>query len=329
LQSRNENIFINNKSAAKKLINIFGVIFAVLASVYFVTFFLRHVSSLPRLTWDFPAVLNTLTALFLYGISFLTMAYVWFVLLCGTGEEAHYREAVTMLALAQFGKYIPGKVAPHIGRLALAKTYGYVGSRVIVSMILEIGWSILAGSFLTLALLMTDDLLNVDFGLSIMSFDKVLPIVLLASVLIPLGIGWIMIRWSPTLLNRLLGGGEAKIPGLPFLVFAFLLSLVNFLLSGGIADFLLRGLFHSQHSNLWTLSGLYSIAWVVGFITPGAPAGLGVRETIFLTALRPIYGEGAALGITVAMRVLTALGDALIFAVGIFLRSRVKPAAIS
>ncbi|MEJ2551847.1 MAG: lysylphosphatidylglycerol synthase domain-containing protein [Anaerolineales bacterium] len=120
-----------------------------------------------------------------------------------------------------------------------------------------------------------------------------------------------------------------RLVDLPFLVFAFLLSVVNFLLSGGIADFLLHGIFHASHSNLWTLSGLYSIAWVVGFITPGAPAGLGVRETIFLTALRPIYGEGAALGITVTMRVLTAFGDALIFAVGICLRKWVRPAAIT
>lgn len=327
MQSKIENLFINNKSTAKKIINFIGVLFALLACVYFVSFFFRHVSSLPRLAWDFPAVLRTIFGLCLYGLSFLTMVSIWFILLKGAGEKPHYRETVTILALAQFGKYIPGKVAPHIGRLALAKTYGYVGSRVIVSMVLEIGWSIFAGTFLTLSLLMTDNNLNLDFGISLISSDTNLLIILLASVLIPLGIGWLLARWSPNLINRFLGAGEAKIPGFPILIIAFLLALVNFVISGGIADFLLRGLFHSPESHLWTLSGLYSIAWVVGFVTPGAPAGLGVRETIFLTALRPIYGEGTALGLTLAMRVLTALGDALIFGAGILLRRWVKPEA--
>jgi hypothetical protein len=324
-----ENLLVQNKSTTKKVLNFIGVLCAVLAGIYFIAFFSRHVSSLPELTWDLPGVLSAAAALVFYGVSLLTMALVWHVLLRGTGEKSLYRETTTILSLAQFGKYIPGKVAPHIGRLALSKAYGYVGSRVIVSMILEIGWSILSGTFLTFALLLTNDLPAVDIGFSGLSFESLLLIILFASVIIPLGIGWIMARWSPTLLQRFLGNGDVRIPGFPYLFIAFLLVLVNFLISGGIADFLLRGLFDSPDSNIWILSGLYSIAWVIGFITPGAPAGLGVRETIFLTALRPIYGEGAALGLTIAMRVLTAAGDALIFAVGLVLRRRIKPKPIN
>ena len=53
----------------------------------------------------------------------------------------------------------------------------------------------------------------------------------------------------------------------------------------------------------------FVVAWLAGFVTPGAPAGLGVRETVLVLGL-PQLGP-AALGVAIGHRVVTAIADAL------------------
>jgi uncharacterized membrane protein YbhN (UPF0104 family) len=64
------------------------------------------------------------------------------------------------------------------------------------------------------------------------------------------------------------------------------------------------------------LVAAYLVAWIVGFITPGAPGGLGVREAVFI-ALAGVSGplpvEGALLG-----RLVSTLGDVLFPAMTFF-----------
>jgi hypothetical protein len=39
----------------------------------------------------------------------------------------------------------------------------------------------------------------------------------------------------------------------------------------------------SQVRRFLFLTGLFAVAWISGFIVPGAPAGLGIREAILVT----------------------------------------------
>jgi len=55
---------------------------------------------------------------------------------------------------------------------------------------------------------------------------------------------------------------------------------------------------------------------VAGFFAPGAPAGLGIRETLMLLILRTGYAEADALVIVVGARVATILGDVAAFLTG-------------
>ncbi|QSX36832.1 lysylphosphatidylglycerol synthase domain-containing protein [Shewanella sedimentimangrovi] len=75
-------------------------------------------------------------------------------------------------------------------------------------------------------------------------------------------------------------------------------------------------------ANFWLLTGSFALAWVAGFVTPGAPAGLGIRETIMVTLLEPAYGPGAALSLALLLRLITSLGDALAFLAGLWLNRR-------
>jgi uncharacterized membrane protein YbhN (UPF0104 family) len=62
---------------------------------------------------------------------------------------------------------------------------------------------------------------------------------------------------------------------------------------------------------------LFAIAWIAGYLVPGAPGGLGVREAMMVMVLSPVLGAGAAVGLSLTLRLTTTLGDAVAFGLGI------------
>jgi len=59
--------------------------------------------------------------------------------------------------------------------------------------------------------------------------------------------------------------------------------------------------------------GIYLLAWLAGFITPGAPSGFGVREAVMLFAFEAIVYANILLAAMVVHRVLTVLGDVMAY----------------
>ena len=57
------------------------------------------------------------------------------------------------------------------------------------------------------------------------------------------------------------------------------------------------------------VAGLYILSWVLGYLTPGAPSGLGIREFILLMSLRGIINEEILLQAIVVHRALQIVGD--------------------
>lgn len=65
------------------------------------------------------------------------------------------------------------------------------------------------------------------------------------------------------------------------------------------------------------LVGAYMLSWLIGYITPGAPGGIGIREIILISIIK---GIGAATELTiiqaaVIVRLITITGDMLAFLV--------------
>ena len=64
------------------------------------------------------------------------------------------------------------------------------------------------------------------------------------------------------------------------------------------------------------LIGFAAIAWIAGFIVPGAPGGLGPREAVLLTLAAPPLGEPTALLAIALYRCTTLFGDVICFVLG-------------
>ena len=56
-------------------------------------------------------------------------------------------------------------------------------------------------------------------------------------------------------------------------------------------------------------------AWLAGFIIPGAPGGIGVREAVLIFFVTPIIGEPQSIAVAIALRFVTLLGDVCFFVI--------------
>ncbi|MFT7260179.1 MAG: uncharacterized membrane protein YbhN (UPF0104 family) [Glaciecola sp.] len=59
--------------------------------------------------------------------------------------------------------------------------------------------------------------------------------------------------------------------------------------------------------------GAFVVAWLVGLVTPGAPAGVGVRELVLMVLLKELVPEADLLMAVLLSRVVKAGCDGLFF----------------
>ena len=90
-----------------------------------------------------------------------------------------------------------------------------------------------------------------------------------------------------------------------------------FLLSPGVIFYALIFFFGEQgySTPIGPVITIYALSWVIGYITPGASGGLGVREALIIGFLSGIVGEPASILVALALRLITIIGDFLVFGV--------------
>jgi len=86
-----------------------------------------------------------------------------------------------------------------------------------------------------------------------------------------------------------------------------------FHLCAGLIFFLLVISFAEPGPTPFYLPAAYIVAWLIGLITPGAPAGLGVRELVLILLLKGHMTENDIIILTTLSRVVTGVGDLIYF----------------
>jgi uncharacterized membrane protein YbhN (UPF0104 family) len=75
-------------------------------------------------------------------------------------------------------------------------------------------------------------------------------------------------------------------------------------------------------SQVFLICGAFVITWLAGSVTPGAPAGIGVRELVLLFLLKGLVLESDLLLAVLLSRVVTVAGDVLFFLAALCFLSR-------
>ena len=94
-----------------------------------------------------------------------------------------------------------------------------------------------------------------------------------------------------------------------------LLNTFGWLTTGGAAYLLMRALVtHPNVSPVW-LTAVYSFAWLLGFLVPLLPGGLGLRDGALIALLASRIGAVPATAVALALRVAATFGELLAIAV--------------
>lgn len=283
-----------------------------LLSLLCLGYFSRQVATLQaELDWFSAPILAHvgLAALLLTGAYFFA-AGAWHSLLKLFGINVPSRLTLAIFLTTQFGKYLPGNVAQHIGRVTFAKRYGLAVKPVLASMVTE--------TLLILSLMSAFSLpvLLVYFQLSQL---QILVGLILCALLASAFATSDYLRSK--LANLLATCRDVRATGfLAPLVFAC----ASIFLSGS-AMLSLHEAVLAQPAVWLHVFSVFCAAWVAGFLTPGAPAGLGIREVILSQGLLPIIGPDGATMAALLLRAATTLADILAFAVGLALLRKGKP----
>ena len=232
-------------------------------------------------------------------------------------SDERFKTALQIVAISQIGKYLPGNVGQFAGRAVLAQQVGIPLGVSASTMLIETAWTLAIGAGFAVAALA----LYVDAATA----SALPPVGLLELGLLTSGL--LVLPWlGISLVNRFLPGlsrkvGAGKLVTPPRLSTALAVSglmVLCFFVLGGVVTLHARGLFGVTDAPWVTVTVLFTAAWLVGYVVPGAPGGLGVREAMMVLVLTPALGAGPAIGLGVTVRLATLAGDGLSFLLGIW-----------
>ncbi|MET0003287.1 MAG: hypothetical protein ABW087_06640 [Candidatus Thiodiazotropha sp.] len=131
-----------------------------------------------------------------------------------------------------------------------------------------------------------------------------LPVILITYLATP----WILQRFRP-------GTAPASplrmLPPLTYYALFFLVSGIALVVIGIYTDS-----FSIESNNVIILSA-FAISWSVGFLTPGAPSGIGIREAILILLLTPATSDANALILALLFRLVTIGGDSIFYLISL------------
>ena len=267
----------------RKLAHAIGALLALIGAAFVLQQLWTYGEELSAYSLSAAQWLAILGFSLIYGTSNLMLAFAWRDLLAHVGIRCSRAWAVRIFGITQIAKYLPGNIFHLAGRQALGLAEGLPGWTLARSQVWEL--ALLAGTATLFILL----LLPTPVA-GVLSFFVAALIAVLA-------------------IRRYLGSRVAL---------AFLWHGLFFAVSGLI--FLALIILVSQGSPavpataIPLVIGSFVVAWLGGLITPGAPAGAGIRELVLLLLLAPVFPEALLLMVVLLSRLTTVLGDVFFLA---------------
>jgi uncharacterized membrane protein YbhN (UPF0104 family) len=284
------------------LVSIAGIIFLLRT-------FLSHLSEVPEIDWTVGKALIVGFGVLVFCVTTFLQSLTWRVLLRGGGVPIGVVESYVLLGRSQMAKYFPGNVFHFVSRIAAGVQRGISSEALILSTGLE--------ALITTATASGVVMLGILGGL--------FPIPHLLEVILTerLSIAWWLLLLAVAVFCALIGfSSKLKIwvkARLAFvrsrsILLAVCFVLVMLSINGMLIAFLYASVWQATSVLMWYQFGIgFALAWVLGFIVPGAPGGVGVREAVFVSIFSPFLGAGIASALAIGLRLVTTLSDVATF----------------
>lgn len=297
----------------KHILKFLGKIVTLLAVAYIV-YYIYSIDFDFQLVKDWPTFFflvcggAVISATFVFG-----MGKAWSNILKGLAKQPiDTRMAIRVYAKANVGKYLPGNVMHYVERNLFAVNAGMGQVEIMLSSILEIAIIIFTTGMIVCIFM---------HGEAIEILSKYVSAMwIFVGLLILIGLIFavsIILKKKPQMrvfLVRLCSKdiGVIALKNVFFYSFQFFIMGV-FLVA--VLKIPLACEISIQMSGYIIVS--YIMAWVIGFVVPGAPGGIGVREFVLITLLGTYFLEEYIVFALVVHRIVTVFGDVLAYLVAV------------
>ena len=288
----------------KKSVHWIGF-FLMLASLAFVwEQFRRQAVMISDWHLDFKLIVIILFSIMAYGFASYLLAFGWAHVMSYFGSEkiCDTSDLNRVYARSQIAKYLPGNIVHLLTRHALLHANGsghrQLGKAAIYEIIGLITSALAIACSVSFWILVSN---KFGFWLALAS----LPALLLAVSWLVNKVRFVFLQRSHLMIYKPQVWKYFK----ALLVYA-LFFLICSILFWSLISFL-NGTFTPVNPN--KIITTYVIAWVVGFVVVGAPAGIGVRESVIVYMLRDIVPAGDAVLAAMLFRGVTLVGDVVFF----------------
>ncbi len=303
----------------KKIIKYLSYLF-VLASFYFIflTFKkvqLHDISFILSFQWLFFLLIFSL----LYAFLNFIRAFNWHTLLYFLSEKKIvWKQIYSIYFKTEIAKYIPSNVLHFASRHILTQKIGFSHTQMVFANFFDMFFVALAAFFLTLIGIFFKALVLPETILQLVNKK----FIFILMIIIGLGFGFLIFKYRKKMASYV----QTFFKFQKFLI-AFKIIFLNwfvFIISAFILFYLFSflGSFTITMPSFFHLIVGYALAWLAGFIIPGSPGGLGVREACIILLFSPITGEQSALIAGLLLRIITTMGDVWTFFIGSYLQKK-------
>jgi len=177
-----------------------------------------------------------------------------------------YGRLLVICSVSQLGKYLPGSIWHFVGRASVYRSSGMQKAAILKALLLENSWLVLSAvAFGAPAILLSG-----DAGRSVLRGAVILLIGLLLCLVL-ISVAARVLRACSSLFS---------LRHLPTA-----LQYTGTWASFGVAFWLIAPPATESWPDPILAAGAFSLAWVVGFLVPIAPAGIGIREAVLVALL--------------------------------------------
>lgn len=315
---------MKNKINAKTLLKLAGNVVVIAALAFVVKKFIDMDVDFKQL--GSPEVIASFAISTVIQAALIVAAcFPWLVFTQSlSGKRIPFASAMPVYTKSNIFKYLPGNVFQYVGRNQLASDMKISHVDVACATIFDIFFCVLWTGIISVILLggAITSLLE-KYGKNILIIGAVgIAVVIVAIVLVRLKFKDKVSSYLSRYAKAFAPENRGKL----------IQGIVYYLIHNGISAAMYFACLWlifgdtAEISELVSLTGAFLFAWIIGFVTPGAPGGIGIRESVMLFVCGDKYEEKVLLFVLV-MRIASVIADLAAFLVGrIYLKVKTKKA---
>lgn len=295
-----------------KIIKYFGYLIMLASFCYLLRVLLSldlHLLTFKKNTFSIGSLilLSIGYALFIIPIS----SYSWKSIIEFLSQERiSGKEAFRIYAQANIAKYIPGNIMQYIGRNYLGTKMGLKHSDIAFSSFIEIALTVATGFILfffinivTFVSILQNPLFQINFKLCLFYF------LIFMTGLLVLGIFYKK-KGLPEHFKKLKLKKSIIFSTKIFFIYSSMFIILGFFLIHILHTVLDASV---KPKDFFLVISGFIISWFFSFAAPGVPGGLGVRESLIVLFLSPLYGQEKSLMASLLLRFVMIFGDMIAF----------------